>query len=254
MQDVHHLVEIGLRENNLLSPVEWRQSKSLIRGRLPGTIYTEISRTKVGGVSFCGHGSWAAYLKNHHAVDVPLHKLTYSDAKLHELIGGVIQATGLTAAKHWSSDKITKQKDDEREQTLRDLYDSRVVFAPINHKKMRALHALASERKVDGKPFFGHGTWEAYLEAVQGVVPLDGLHWSDERFHRSIAVMAKKKNRRVGWISDSPVIHGKSLKDLYEQAWRSNQSKKSPHGKLFGHKTFKDYVAWAVEHYGDVAK
>ncbi len=188
--------------------------------------------------NFFGHGSWKKYIENHHGAKVEAVRTSsqkVSNEKLHEKINKLIQETGITLAKQWGG-----------------MYER----TPLG-RKMHTLFIIAHSRKIGGKSFCGYGTWDNYLEEVHGVVPLDQRLWSDRRFHDTVALMIRRHPpEKISWGNRrEPLVHGKSLKILYELAYRSNKSREKPQvAHFFGHGIWSKYVKWVRENYNPAVK
>lgn len=102
----------------------------------------------------------------------------------------------------------------------------------------------------------GHGSWDAYLEAEHGVIPLGQKRWSDERLHWTIATLAKKYPPEEGWTyKENPVLRGTTLRSLYYKARYNNNTGNQKASKLsrselfFGHGSWEKYLAWNRQNY-----
>ncbi len=146
-----------------------------------------------------------------------------STEKLNELVKEGIELTGLSSAKQWqATDK-----------------------AVAGHSLQSLYHAVRG-RLIDGKKYYGHGSWNAYVENEHGVSSVDASRWSNGRLHRVIWLMVKKHPpEKIGWGRANKLgFRGKSLKILKEQAYRSNKPPRKREEKYFGYGTWTKYIEW----------
>ncbi len=212
--EIHARVRHVLTRKEITRARDWLKSRVVVDGVNLRTAYSLVRDR-----DFFGCRNWADYLKKFHGVKPPAKELTPEEAEkhreIHKRIEKVIQETRLTSGKHWQTTAELKE-----------------------------LYQQARNSVIDEKKFFGHGTWENYLEKHHEVASLEGGAWSNKRIHRSIAIAAQMYKPSMGvWAnSKKPVMHGKSLSELYKIAKSRN---------LFRNiDTFKAYVQWAIENYG----
>ncbi|MBI4406786.1 hypothetical protein HY571_02635 [Candidatus Micrarchaeota archaeon] len=237
---LHRLVGLGLK-SGLVRASDWMHSKEKISRYAPNSIYRTICNIERNGKPFIGHGNWYAYLENQHGVSRPemgsgfRGKRTSSPEELKELIRRIIEETyekgsPAVAASDWRASQ-------------------RVVC----NRTLGAVFQEASNWKVGGKGFGGYGRWHVFLEKEFGITPVYHRPWSDERFHRTIAMLAEKHHpKKVIWkYSQEPVLHGRTLQAFYQCASvgnrRSRPREKNP---WFGQRSFKAYIEWAKKNYG----
>ncbi len=141
------------------------------------------------------------------------------DEAVHRLINEGIQRDGLASTSDW------------RDKSKR-----------VGGYSFQSLYVTASLRKVKGKSFFGHGSWDKYVEEHHGVVSLRRHSISDERLHALIAQGIRKAGASaLKWkesrsISDG--VQGHSLSTLYILAYTRRKNQRV----FFGHGTWYDYL------------
>ncbi len=217
---------------------DWRTSEEKVAGYSLPALYLQAYKRRVGDRPFFGCGNWNAYLRKRHSVTLTGRTLQrLSDNDLHSAVSEAIQQVGVTSSKQWDHSQRTVQ----------------------NGQTLGALYSAVVKRKRRGKPFFGFGTWNSYLERVHGVVPLDQNFWVDERLHRTIAVLVQRfPPEKISWsrANRNVALHGKTLANLYYLAWRSNRPKAVKHSErrvrenFFGHGSWKKYAHWVKKEYG----
>ncbi|MDO8627005.1 MAG: hypothetical protein Q7K42_00935, partial [Candidatus Diapherotrites archaeon] len=116
------------------------------------------------------------------------------------------------------------------------------IAARTGHS-LQNLYHQALNKKIDGKSFFGHESWQAYLENHHGINSLSNKHMPDERIHTYIGHQIKKgipmnsgywrKYKQTAFP-----LTGQSLHALYMLA---RQRKKNGKG-FFGHESWKTYL------------
>ena len=237
---VKKAIELGIKSVSQLSG-RTRDLKTKIDGRSLPSVYKLVRNQVVNGKGFFGYGSWHTYLKGFHGVTWPTHKRFWnptqsghhmSNADVHKLVNDAIQETHLVAGKHW---KIPENL--------------------FNGRRLDALYVAVASRKVEGKGFFGTGSWDAYLEKFHGVVAVDQSRWGDERMHHAIVHLLKKYPlEKFRWEKKlpsggyAPGVHGRSLATLYQTA--KNHERGEPALPFFGHGNWKKYIKWVKENYG----
>lgn len=228
VDELNTLVASVIKETGFSSAKEWRDpSKAFKRWRLR-SIYIHVCKTRVGGRTFLGYGSWDKYIEKRHGV-VSDTRSRLSDEQVHSLIREAIGKTGKSAYKDWRA--------------------STGVANGIKGHSLRALLYTAFYRSKNKKPFFGHGTWEEYLEKHHGLRPVVERSWSDERLHYVIVSLLQRHPPDAGHWRESRYKRpqGKSLLNLYINAACSNGDKSK--GGFFGHGSWKKYVAWVRQNY-----
>ena len=155
----------------------------------------------------------------------------YTDARIHELIGQAIPQANVLAAQHWMT--------------------SRKPTTLPTGQSLNALYQLAQIRKVRGKPFFAHRTWEEYIKHQHHVESFGNEHMPDERIHHYIKLLVDQgaSVRTKNWTDSSlPTLLPTKIsrKALYTIAYRRKVSGKS----FFGYKTWKEYIAALRNNFG----
>ncbi len=243
--ELHRLISLGLKQG-IVKASQWGRSSEKIEGYNRNSLYNAVRGVVINGRGFAGHGNWYGYISKEHGVAKPqgakfVGKPTRSTEELKELIRKTIEktyeeGTPEVSASDWRG-------------------NTRVVLG----RTLSALFQKASRWKVGGKGFGGHGRWHVFLEKELGITPVHHPLWSDERFHRTIALLAEQHPPgQVTWkFSQKPVLHGRSLQTLYVTANTGNKAglkageKKNP---WFGHGSFKKYVEWTKLNYGTGSK
>ncbi|MFH0713259.1 MAG: hypothetical protein V1722_01975 [Candidatus Micrarchaeota archaeon] len=153
-----------------------------------------------------------------------------SDKELHSEIGKALRLTkGDATPKAWKA------------------------IGEVEGVSLIALYNEANKRKVDKVAFFGHGSWDAYLENKHGFVSLDQKHWSNTRFHYVVAQgIAVHPPKEIDWhAANKTLFAGKSLATWQQMARNSNVSHRAPVKiKFFGKESWPGYVAWIRQKYG----
>jgi len=120
----------------------------------------------------------------------------------------------------------------------------------VDGRSLNNWYQLVRSRIVNGEPYFGHGSWDKYLEKQHGVVPMHQGHWSDERIHVTIARQLEKQanvSARHWNTNTKPVAaDGKSLKNLYQLA-RIRRGKEG--GSFFDHRSWEGYKRFLEKNY-----
>ncbi len=227
-EEIHKRISEAIRETGTTSSKYWRLAKERTSsGHSPSWLYQFARNRRVYGVNFFGYGTWHNYLRKHHGIEPTREKKgpkPIADEQIKQLISEAIQKTKATSSKHW-------QKSTE---------------PIVNGHSLKALYHLAHNRK-----FFGYKKWDAYLEAEHEVVPLDQGHWSDERLHRTIAMLLKKHPPEEWYESKTKVLYGKTLNSLRNLAHSSNNTYRPRKEKFFDQGTFKRYAEWVLREYGE---
>ncbi len=159
---------------------------------------------------------------------------TIPEEELHARVNAGIQK-GLVASKHWGGYARSKEL--------------------INGHEPGTIFSTVQRRVVNGKKFFGCGSWDAYLEKFHGVIPIDQRHWSDKRFHHTIATLMKTyPPEKTGWSAGNQlVLRGMKLQNFFVNATYSNKGAreffKSQGKKFFGHGTWRNYIDWVRKNY-----
>ncbi len=226
--ELHRRIGEVIKQTGLVTAKQWRESRLRFGHNFVCSLYYLAHRSVKYGEHFFGYGNWYSYLRKYHGVTPPRSALErISNKELHELISQALQKTGLSNAMRWK--------------------DTTPV---VGKYSLWSLYDLARNRKVRGRLFFGYSTWANYMEKKHGVVSLEEKRWSDERLHRTIALLLKKyPARKVNWAASlmPPVIHSKSLFNLFALAVRSNRplnTNNRPQRRFFGHSTWRNYAEW----------
>ncbi|MFH0713258.1 MAG: hypothetical protein V1722_01970 [Candidatus Micrarchaeota archaeon] len=119
----------------------------------------------------------------------------------------------------------------------------------IGNNKAVALYERVRTRRVNGVGFLGHGSWDRYLQKVHLFFDVNQRHWSDVRFHASVAaVLPKFPPEKIGWATPEAyakvAIAGRSLGALYRSAYDSNHRGRANGVTFFGQGSWKNYVNW----------
>lgn len=195
----------------------WRSQKNLT------TIYDQVKDSKVKGVSFFGHKSWYAYLRN----EIGQHPVSLKDMHDNQL-------------NHYINLQIQKGINLEASS-----WDKAHEPVMTNGLTLSKLYGLIRYRKKDGKNFIGYGGWYEYLEKVHGVNPTSPLFMPDNRVHQYISLQLKQgvQTEAKFWSRDTEPVAptGHSLQSLYTLA-----NKRKIRGK-----TFFGYGSWSeyLDHY-----
>lgn len=240
--ELDRLIGIGLRQTGLVRPSDIQSSQHKVEGKLFRNLYYTLMRRKSSGKLLGRYTNWYGYLEDVHGIRPSGAKIRFasisspnlrkmSDDELHELVAKGIQRTA-------TNKQGIQVQESNSAKTWHDSKDR------ISGLQQRVIYQEVAKRK-----YFNHGSWNEYLEEKHGV-PLDQWKWSEERFHRTVAILAQRYPiEKFNWHDyNKQVLYGRSLQTYYQQAHKSKRSKEKPH--FFGHLSFKAYVKWAVENYG----
>ncbi len=239
-EEVHARVAKALAETGLVTQRQWTRNKTKVGPVSLSWLYRLVKNRKRNYRPFMGYGDWYAYLEQRHGVTAPVEtrlrvKKELSFEELKQWIRKVIEQTyeegkPIVSASDWCD-------------------NSRVVFG----RSLNALYEHARQWRVGGKGFGGHGAWHVFLQKELGITPVRHQPWSDERLHRTIALLAEKHSPdKVNWNrSEELVLHRRSLRTLYALACERAVKIKGP---WFGHGSFAAYVEWAKKNYGTGSK
>ncbi len=224
----------------------WKGHESAVHGKTFNVLFHRAKRSnnyRKHAKPFFSNRNWHSYirwlarkyntsietgeLKAPRALGINLKRL--SDDNLKKLVRYAVQKTGVSSA-----------------------YDWRTSDVRVGVNKLASVLAEVMRRKREGKPAMGHKRWHVFLEKELGIVPLYHRPWSDERIHQTVAVLAEAHPvEKISWKDSSrSVFQGRSLQSLFSIAARGNR----PTGtgeSWFGQGSFKKYVKWARENYGE---
>lgn len=234
--ELHEFIGRAVARPGYTSTVPWHDPKEQFEGYGLKSLYTRLHKMKRDGKPFAGYGSWDNYLEKHHRLKLT-DKWRLSKDEVHDLIWSAIQITSGGAPENLAVPLANWR------------YYNRPV---LDGRTLQQLWVIASRHKVGGRGFFGYGTWEKYLEEKHGVVSLYSSHWSDERLHYAVALLAKKyPPEKVNWThNERTKFYGRALSALYNAGYRNNGVKSLTSAeRFFGHGTFKKYAEWAVKNY-----
>ncbi len=220
------------------STVSWHDSTQQFEGRSLCGAYVRLNQLKRKGKSFAGYDTWNNYLEQHHGLTLP-NKWELSNDEVHNSISRAIQLTkgGDSSESPVSLNKWRYEK--------KPLLDGRSLYNLWN---------FAARRKVDKKGFFGYGSWEKYLEEKHEVVSLFQPSWSDERIHRTIALLVEKyPPEKMSWRKNKIVLHGRTLRQLYAMVSLGNRPI-SEKRNWFGRGNWANYIKWVKDNYGNSPK
>ncbi len=243
--NLHRLVSLGLKQG-IVNASDWAKSHERIEGHVPQALYSTIRRIRRNGRSFAGYGNWYSYLEAQYGVPRPegarlYGKTTSSTEELKKLVITAIEKT---------------YEEGEPAVSVSDWRDSERI---VGSRTLGAVFEEVRRWKKNGRSFGGHGKWHVFLQKELGISPLRHRLWSDERFHRTVALLAEKYPMNgKSWDSIGvQALHGRSLKSFYEAARFSNKMRhrqKEKNASWFGHGSFAAYAAWAKKNYGTGSK
>ncbi|MBI4406345.1 hypothetical protein HY571_00335 [Candidatus Micrarchaeota archaeon] len=218
-EKIHSLVAAGLRSTGLTRQNDWRRasSRAEVEGRLLRSIFYLAQSRR-----FFGHGSWENYLKNHHGVDVaPLVQEKSSGEELHSLVRDALKAGH--SPHGW-------------------LLSNELVNGVPLERIYRKIHATV----VEGRTFFGTGSWLAYLAKHHNLAlsPRREKHiLSEPEIHQLVRDGVAQFGRSYGDWPLSTKIRAVSVSILYKRVRRGIGKNGR---RFFGHGNWKNYVEWLL--------